>query len=173
MDQPEQSAMQSVVAGLCAAGIGALITVLTALGAIPAAQNGTPRWVVACAGVMFILIGAALIVGHALAGGAGDDGDLPAGTPVRTRLIQYVLGAGGIGCLAAIFGWIAFGSGPRDFTITLPFLGMRPAQGEIVGRTLFGIAAALAVVLLIAVTVRTVRRIRTPASPRRPPANAG
>jgi hypothetical protein len=140
--------------------MGVLITVLTARGAIPAQQDGTPRWVVACLGVMFILVGAALIVGNGLARGAEPDGDLPAGTPVSIRLIQYGLGAGGVGCLVAIFAWIAFGPGPRKFAITLPFLGTRPGQGETVGRTLFGIVAALAVVLMVAVSVRTIRRIR-------------
>jgi hypothetical protein len=159
MDQPGQTA-QAVIVGLSAAGMGALITVLTAYGEIPAAQNGTPPWVVECVGVMFMLLGAAVIVGNTLAGGARPDGDLPAGTPVLIRLVQYALGAGGVGCMAAIFGWIAFGSGPREFSIMLPFVGTRPAQGEIVGRTLFGIAAALAVALLIAVTIRTIRRIR-------------
>lgn len=161
MEQPEQSAsVQGAIAGLCAVGMGVLITLLTAVGVIPAQPEDAPRWVVACFGVMFILIGAAAIFGNVVAGGAGADGDLPAGTPVRTRLIQYALSTGGIGCLAAIFAWISFGPGPRQFAITLPFLGTRPEQNETLGRTLFGIVAALAVALWAAVTVRTIRRIR-------------
>jgi len=36
---------------------------------------------------MFVFVGAAVIVGFAVAGGSGPDGDLPAGTPFTVRLI--------------------------------------------------------------------------------------
>jgi hypothetical protein len=162
MEQPKQLApWQAVFVGLFSAVTGVLITLFAAPGAISAQQDGAPRWVLMCCGVMFILLGAAVIVGHVVAGGAGPDGDLPAGTPLGIRLTQYVLGAGGVGCLAAIFAWIAFGPGPRGFAISLPFLGTRPEQGEMVGRTVFGMAGVMAVALLVGVSVRTIRHIRS------------
>jgi len=72
----------AVALGLVVSGMGVLI-VLLAVGIIPGAEASleAPRWVVASAGLAFVLAGAAMIVGYAVAGGVGPDGDLPAGTP--------------------------------------------------------------------------------------------
>jgi hypothetical protein len=117
----------AVALGLVIIGAG-LFLVLFAVGLVPGAEASleAPRWVAACAGLMFALCGGAAIMGYAVAGGVGPDGDLPAGTPRRIRLTQYVLGLGIISSLAAIATWIAFGPGPRAFTVTLLFVGRRP-----------------------------------------------
>lgn len=122
------SSRAAVILGLITTATGVAL-VLLAAGLVPAgeASRAAPRWVVAAAGLMFALCGAAMIVGYAVAGGVGPDGDLPPGTSRRVRLIQYLLGLGIVGCLAAIATWIAFGPGPRAFTVTLPFIGRGPA----------------------------------------------
>jgi hypothetical protein len=53
-----------------------------------------------------------MIVGYAVAGGVGPDGDLPAGTPRRVRVTQYLLGLGIVSALGAVATWVAFGPGP-------------------------------------------------------------
>ena len=150
----------AVALGLILIAAG-LALVLLAVGLVPGAgaSDAAPRWVVAGAGLMFALCGAAMIVGYAVAGGVGLDGDLPPGTPRRVRLIQYLLGLGIIACLAAIATGIAFGPGPRAFTVTLPSLGRGPGD-ETVGRAVFGFGAVLMWVFLVAFLVVSVQRLR-------------
>ena len=135
--------------------------VLFSVGLVPGAEASleAPRWVGACAGLMFVLCGGAMIVGYAVAGGVGPDGDLPAGTPRWVRLTQYLLGLGIISSLAAIATWIAFGPGRRAFTVTLPFAGRGPGD-ETAGRVVFGIGAVLMWVFLVVFLVVSVQRLR-------------
>lgn len=150
----------AVVLGLVIGGMGVLV-VLRAAEVIPggAVRLEAPRWVVAGAGVAFVWAGAALIVGYAVAGGVGPDGDLPAGTPRWVRVTQSLLGLGIVGSLASIATWIAFGPGPRAFTVTLPFVGRGPGD-ETVGRAVFGTGAVLMWVFLAVFAIISVRRIR-------------
>ena len=150
----------AVALGLVVSGMGVFI-VLLAVGIIPDAEASrqAPRWAVAAAGLAFVLAGAAMIVGYAVAGGAAPDGDLPPGTPRWVRVTQGLLGLGIISALAAVATWVAFGPGPRAFTVTLPFVGRGPGD-ETVGRALFGIGAVLMWLFLIAFLVVSVRRLR-------------
>lgn len=158
-ERTQLSPKAAVAVGLFAALMG-LLVIGMALGIVPArVSEGTPPWVGAAAGLAFILTGAAIIVGYAVAGGATPDGDLPPGTPFGVRLTQYVLGLGIVGLLTAIGGWVAFGPGPRQFSITgLPVLG--PRAGEVMGRVAFGIGAVLAAVIFVALAVVNARRLR-------------
>lgn len=146
--------------GLAVSAMGALI-VLLAVGVIPGgdASLEAPRWVVAAAGLSFVLAGAAIIVGYAVAGGAAPDGDLPPGTPRWVRVTQSLLGLGIIVALAAVGTWVAFGPGPRAFSVTLPFVGRGPGD-ETVGRGAFGIGAVLMWIFLVVFVVVSVQRIR-------------
>jgi hypothetical protein len=155
-----RSPRAAVALGLVITAAG-LLLVLFAVGLVPGAEASleAPRWVVACAGLMFVLCGGAVIVGYAVAGGVGPDGDLPAGTPRWVRLTQYLLGLGIIGTLAAITTWIAFGPGPRAFTVMLPFVGRGPGD-ETVGRAVFGFGAVLMWVFLVVFVVVSVQRLR-------------
>jgi len=150
----------AVALGLVIIGAG-LFLVLFAVGLVPGAEASleAPRWVAACAGLMFALCGGAVIMGYAVAGGVGPDGDLPAGTPRRIRLTQYVLGLGIISSLAAIATWIAFGPGPRAFTVTLLFVGRGPGD-ETVGRAVFGAGAVLMWVFWVVFLAVSVQRLR-------------
>ena len=150
----------AVALGLVVSAMGGLI-VLLAAGMIPGADEKleAPRWVVAAAGLAFILAGAAMIVGYAVAGGAGPDGDLPAGTPRWGRVTQSLLGLGIVGALASVATWIAFGPGPRAFTVALPFVGRGPGD-ETFGRAVFGTGAVLTWVFFVVFVIVSVRRIR-------------
>ena len=160
MSATQLSPRAAVALGLAVSGMGVLI-VLLAVGLIPGgdASLQAPRWVVAAAGLAFVLAGAAMIVGYAVAGGVGPDGDLPAGTPRGVRVTQYLLGLGIIGALASVGTWIAFGPGPRAFTVTLPFVGRGPGD-EAVGRTVFGFGAVLTWIFLAVFAVVSIRRVR-------------
>jgi hypothetical protein len=149
----------AVAVGTAVSGMGVLI-VLLAVGIIPGAEASleAPRWVVATAGLAFVLAGAAVIVGYAVAGAAAPDGDLPPGTPRWVRVTQSLLGLGIIVSLAAVGTWVAFGPGPRPFSVTLPFVGRGPGD-ETVGRVAFGIGAVLMWIFLVVFVVVSVQRI--------------
>jgi hypothetical protein len=152
----------AVAVGLVVALMG-LLVIGMALRIIPTDSPGdSPQWVGVAAGLAFVLAGAAIIVGFAVAGGVAPDGDLPPGTPFAVRLTQYLLGLGIVGLLTAIAAWIAFGPGSREFSVTgLPFLG--PRAGGRMGRTAFGVSAVLSAaffVLLVVVSAGRLRRRR-------------
>lgn len=150
----------AVVLGLVIGAMGGLI-VLLAAGMIPGGDEKleAPRWVVACAGLAFVLAGAAMIVGYAVAGGVGPDGDLPAGTARWVWVTQSLLGLGIVGALASVATWVAFGPGPRAFTVTLPLVGQGPGD-ETFGRAVFGVGAVLMWVFFVVFVIISVRRIR-------------
>ena len=60
---------------------------------------------------------------------------------------------------AAPFHWIAFGPGPRQFSMSfsIPFLSMRSGASETPGRIAFGLGAVAIDVILVAAVVRLVR----------------
>src|SRR5215471_12547791 len=149
----------AVVIGLLVALMGFLVIGL-ALHVVPTANpQNTPEWVGFAAGLAFVLAGAALVVGYAVAGGAAPDGDLPPGTPFGVRLLQYLLGLGIVGLLTAIGAWVAFGPGRREFSITgLPVLG--PRAGEVMGRVAFGVGTVLTAVVFVLLAVVSGRRLR-------------
>jgi hypothetical protein len=161
MSQQTLSPRGAWAVGLLIAAMGFLFVLLAvgAIGSSGGASDNTPRWVGVCAGLVFVLGGAALIIGFAVAGGVGPDGDLPPGTPWGIRLTQYLLGLGIAGALAAIASWVAFGPGRRTFTATIPFLG-RGSASEIVGRAAFGLGAVLMYIFLAVFAVISVRRLR-------------
>lgn len=151
----------AVALGLVFIAAGTFV-VLLPVGAVPGVEPSlqAPSWVGVCAGLMFALCGGAIIIGYAVAGGAGPDGDLLPGTPRWVRAVQYLLGLGIVGALAAIATWIAVGPGPRAFTLTIPFVGRGPGD-ETVGRVVFGAGAVLMwafLVVFLAVGFRRLRR---------------
>ena len=151
----------AIIVGVLCTACG-IVPILGGLGLIPIQlTEGTPAWVAVCAGLAFVLAGAALIVGYAVAGSVGPDGDLPPGTPFGVRLVQYVLGLGISGLLTAIAGWVAFGSGPRRFsgTLVLPFVFRRWSDGELNGRIAFGIGAVLMLAFFVVMGIVGARRI--------------
>jgi hypothetical protein len=151
----------AVAFGLFIMALGAFV-VLLALGVVTGEppSKEAPRWVGALAGLVFVLLGAALIVGYALAGGAMPDGDLPPGTPPWIRVTQMTLGLGIVGALGAIVAWIAFGPGPRPVSVT-GSVGSGPAS-ESTGRAIFGTGFVLLAAFFVALLVVSVRRLRRP-----------
>lgn len=113
--------------------------------AVDPARASTPRWVLAAAAAMFCAGG---FVPMTIRLGAD---------AWQTRLVGAIV----LLALAAIFNWTAFGPGTRTFTSTFSLGGSlvdRAATSERTGRIIFGVAAALLDVFVIAVGVRWARR---------------
>ena len=156
--QPKRAgARTSALWGVLVAGMG-LFVVLAGIGVIPVERRAAdaPPWVIACAGLVFVLGGLALMV--QAAGGAPDStGVLPAGAPRWMRPAQALLALGIVVGLALVCSWIAFGPGERQFGGS--FSGVLGDQAnERVGRVVFGAGAVLTWLFAAAVTVKAVRR---------------
>lgn len=68
-----------------------------------------PLWLMLCVGLAFFLAGVAIII--QLLGRANDNGDLPPGTPLWLRAVQYLIGLCIFVYFGAISSWIALQSG--------------------------------------------------------------
>jgi hypothetical protein len=126
-----------------AAGL-ALLSIAIGWIDLPAQSMEAPRWVLGAAGIMF------------LAGGFVPMTIRRGPNAWQSRLIGAVV----LLALAAIFNWIAFGPGSRQFTSTFSFggsTGQRAAVGESSGRMIFGVIAVLIDLLVVAVAIRWMR----------------
>ena len=119
---------------------------LGSLGILPMRLTpGTPVWVGVCAGALFVLAGAMIINGYAWTHG---------------RVLQDLMGFCVCSLFAAIFGWIAFGPGERNFssTVDLPFWRSTGRGNEWLGRAMFGFGALMAVGLGLFASVSAFRK---------------
>jgi hypothetical protein len=148
--------------GLLFVGCG-MPPILIALGVLTpsSAEAGTPPWVGICAGLLFVIAGLVIILDYAIAGGVGPDGEFQPGTPFVIRVANFFLGMTIVGLMIAVFGWVAFGSGPRRFstTMSVPFMASHWASGEMSGRIAFGGATVLMVIMFVCCTVVGVERL--------------
>jgi len=151
MDQKQQqpTRREAIVIGAIAAAFG-LFFVLVSLGIVPLQGKAkAPMWVVALAGLCFLLGGLAVLVPAAVTGVVRADGELPEGSPQWLRLVQYLFGLAIFASFAAIGSWVAFGPGVRSFGSNLPLLSSSGAN-EMIGRIAFGIGAVITWLCLIA-----------------------
>jgi len=150
-ERPQSPGATAWVGALCA--LMGLAILLVALRIIPTdeAKFHAPHWVVGAAGLTFFLAGIAILTTP-----PGSPEAAPGG-PATWR--TFLLGAGIVGALAAVFNWVAFGPGPRQFggTVSIPFVAVSGPQSEWSGRAIFGIAAALMDLFLLWVVVRGLR----------------
>jgi len=131
-------------------------------------SSGVPVWVGIAAGLTFVLGGAAVIVGYAIAGVELDDPDAEVGryeiaVPFGIKLTQYILGVVIYALFAAIAGWVAFARGPRGFstTITLPWLARHGFGNEWIGRAAFGLGAIGCAAAGIAMAVKNFKKLKS------------
>ena len=161
MDQQSQPPSRSTTIGVgTLAAAAGLYFILVSFGVVPPPgprNRHDPLWLVFCAGLVFLLGGIAVVI-PAFAGDAAQDGELPASAPRWIRVTQYVVGLAVITCLAAIGTWIAFGAGTRSFSVSAPFFETS-GGGETLGRTVFGIGAAITWLCLIALAIGGARKI--------------
>lgn len=152
----------TIALGLMTVLVGS-IPLLAMAGVLPRASepaDPAPSWMGWLIGAMFV--GAGLIVtARGVLQVSDASGDFPQSAPRWLRLANRVIGFG-IACgLAIMFTWVAFGPGPRHFSIGLNGVWLRGfGSGERLGRVAFGFGAILTWVFIGAVTVRAVRNAR-------------
>lgn len=156
---PRGAVFVGSIAVLC--GVFPILVGLGILTPSPGPDPPPPPWVPVAAGIMFVLAGLAVILDFGVAGGVGPDGDFRPGTPLAIRGANLLLGLGIVGLMTAVFGWIAFGSGPRTFstTLALPFgVWRNPHASEMMGRVTFGIGTSLLATMFLACGVVGIHR---------------
>ncbi|HWC62816.1 MAG TPA: hypothetical protein VG501_04275 [Rhizomicrobium sp.] len=79
-------------------------------------------------------------------------GGPPPGAPAPVRFFYNVLAVGIVIGLGALFSWVAFGPGERDFSGSGAFLG--PG----IGRAMFGLMAVLTWLVLVWSAIRWLKR---------------
>lgn len=133
--------------GLGTMALGLFIILISA-DVIPVADStfSAPRWLVGCAGLSFLLAGAAVALAR------------PGATPGTVAANPYLGGAAAL-VLVVILNWIAFGPGPRQFSggIAFPFVSWSGPSSEWSGRAAFGISAMIADLIVVWLLVRGVR----------------
>ena len=160
MDQQELPSLRwTIPIGVIIAAAG-FYFMLVPIGMVPPPEGyeaiRTPGWIIFCAGFVFVLAGVTVTL-RAAAGTLRSDGDLAPNAPRWLRLTQYAAGVTIFACFGAIATWIAFGPGPRTFSASGPLLPSHPS--ELVGRTVFGIGAALTWLGMIVIAISGARKL--------------
>lgn len=131
-----------------------LLIVFVAIDVVPVPEESVhaPRWVVALAGLVFVLAGG-VILGYGIRNALDPEArDRPPGFSVGTWLAGHAI----VTIFAVITGWIAFGSGSRGLGTRIPF----------------GIIAVGCVAIAVGAWVHGVRRLRR-GDPDEPPRTKG
>jgi len=156
-DQPDRSVPQAsphdVIGVGIAFAVAGLYVMLGAAGYAPMPESNSPAFIGFCAGAAFLFAGLTCMI-RARAGMLNMETSAPRWTKVSYR----VLAIGAAGSLATIGTYVAIGSGPRAFSLSAPFIEMQ-TTGEVVGRTVFGLGAVIVWIIVIALTVGTVRKL--------------
>ena len=157
-EQPSQRTR--IILGLIVLATGVPICLIGA-GVIAPDKSSihAPLWVVFVAGLVFVFAGGLLGLGGFAS--AKPDGSLPADTPWTLRLLQYLCGLVVIAALATVGSWVAFGSGPRNFTVTTSFLGSANTGpgDDTIGRIAFGFGAILTWLFFVIAAIGGARQL--------------
>ena len=156
-DLPHQASPHEVAGFGVAMSLAGLYFMLGSYGLLPMPETNGPTLIVFAAGAAFLFAGLVCFI-RARAGMTDTQTDVPDSAPTWIKLWYRMLGIGIAGALATIGTWIAIGSGPRAFTISGSF-GEMQTSGQALGRTVFGLGAAIVWIYVIALTVGTVRKL--------------
>ena len=161
-DQPGQPVAQASPHDVIGVGVAfsaaGLYLMLGAAGYVPMPEGNSPNspaFIGFCAGAAFLFAGLTCMV-RARAGMLNMETEMPDSAPRWTKVSYRVLAIGGAGALATIGTYVAIGSGPRAFGLSAPFVA---TAGEVLGRTVFGLGAVIVWIIVIALTVGTVRKL--------------
>jgi hypothetical protein len=143
------------------------IPLLAMVGILPRANapsaDPAPSWMGWLIGTVFVGAGLIAIMRGAFGGASESSGDLPATAPRVFRLANDTIGFGIVCGMAAMFSWVAFGPGPRHFSMSIGFGGLWMqglGGGDMMGRVVFGFGAILFWCVTAAFAVTIARRWR-------------
>jgi hypothetical protein len=147
---------EMILIGVLAAAVG-LYFMLVGVGVLPIPGGPrnlhAPLWVVACAGLIFFLGGAAVLVQGI--GKANVNGELPPGAPIWMRAAQRLIGVAIFACFAMIGSWIALAGDARQFSGSFSGLGI----GVLIARGAFGLGALICWAATIGLIVSGLRML--------------
>jgi hypothetical protein len=126
---------------------------LGTFGAI-ATTADAPAWLGVLMGFVFFAGSTSVIIKMFYGAENMGQSELPAEASLPIRILYNSLGVGIVVGLGALFGWIAFGPGERHFSGSGAFLGAT------VGRMMFGLAAAMALLMVVLMVFRWFKRQR-------------
>jgi len=154
---PHQASPHEVAGFGVAMSLAGLYFMLGAYGLLPMPETNGPTFIVFAAGAAFLFAGLVCFT-RARAGMTDIQTDVPDSAPAWIRLSYRMLAIGIFSAFATIGTWIAIGSGPRAFTVSSSF-GSMQTSGDLLGRTIFGLGAVIVWIVVIALTVGTVRKL--------------
>jgi hypothetical protein len=162
-DQPGRPVAQAsphdvIGVGVAFAAAG-LYLMLGAAGYAPMPEGNSPNapaFIGFCAGAAFLFAGLTCMV-RARAGMLNIETEIPDSAPRWMQVSYRVLAIGTAGALAIIGTYVAIGSGPRAFSLSTSLV--ETTTGEAIGRTVFGLGAVIVWIVVIALTVGTVRKL--------------
>ena len=147
--------------GILAMALG-MIPLLAVLGILPTRPHqpgDSPAWIGAAIGLMFFLAGVSIIV-QSLTNPNYPNSGPSATSPLTARILYDVLGLTIAVLLVSIFTWVAFGSGPREFTMSggdgSSFAATHASPT--MGRIAFGFGAVLGWLAVGWMSVTAIRR---------------
>jgi hypothetical protein len=153
-EERRQASPQDVVGVGIAFSAAGLYFVLGAAGYLPIPDGNGPSFLGFCVGAAFLFAGVTCMV-RARAGLAEHEVSVLDTAPCGIKLSIRMLAIGAAGALATIGTWIALASGPHMFDAS----GTIPTAGELVGRSVFALGAVITWIVVIALTVGTVRKL--------------
>ena len=162
------SSKSNIFWGLFAAAMGAFIVAGASglFGHKLDTTDGTPQWVGISAGAIFLAGGLAVVLQSLPAAKPMPDGSLSPDAPRWVQGASLALALFIAGSFAAIFLWIAFGSGERHFSGGASFGGVHVTErlsgghaNEMFGRVAFGFGAVFACVMFLAFLIGGARRL--------------
>jgi hypothetical protein len=162
MDEGNQLSPPGAILMGCAFLAAGLLVIWAAFN--NAGTEPTPLWVGICAGLFFMAGGGAVIVNFGTPRRFEPDGQLSPDTPIGIRVANLALTLSVVGLLGAIFAWIGFGPGEREFSMTIwtPFSRTPVEDNETIGRTMFKGFTVLLAVVFVGALVRGIRSLRGP-----------
>jgi len=153
----QPNSKSTIFYGLVSVAMG-LFYMLISAGIIPMSgqpADQSPHWLAFCLGLAFFAGGLAVVI-QTMARVSADS--TPSAVPLSVRYAMNALALMITMCLAAVALWVGFGPGPRHFTSNVPFVSGR--VGELIGRAAFGFGGILISLVLIAITIGVLMRLR-------------
>lgn len=144
MGEPRTINKTTLAIGMLSAALGFYFVLVGAGLRPPPGESEAPSWIALCCGLTFLAAGAAVTV-RGLLGVDDKASDLPPDAPASLKAIYGFAGVAAAAALALIGTWVAFGPGERHFTMGGPVAG---PLGDGLGRTMFGLGAFVAWVLV-------------------------